>query len=154
MINSILQVCQTKKAAQRKVTVHQLQSICGFLNFLGRVIILGRAFTRRLYAPLQMSKAKLKPHYHVRITNKMQADFKMWKAFLLDQTAFCRPFEDFNDRILAEDIDFAMDASKNSTLGFGGHCGTNWMQAKWGRFIETCNPSIQFLELYALNARV
>ena len=33
----------------KKVTVKKLQNICGFLNFLGRCILPGRAFTRRLY---------------------------------------------------------------------------------------------------------
>ena len=47
-----------------------------------------------------------------------------------------------------------MDASKNRKLGFGGHCGINWMQARWGSFIQNCDPSIQFLELYALTAGV
>ena len=71
MINHVLEICEIKKATQRKITIHQLQSICGFLNFLGRVIIPGRAFTRRLYAPLQRKKMELKPHYHVRVTNEM-----------------------------------------------------------------------------------
>ena len=35
-----------------KITVDQLQIICGFLNFLGRCNLPGRAFTRRLYSYL------------------------------------------------------------------------------------------------------
>ena len=34
----------------KKTTVHRIQQICGFLNFLGRGVIPGRAFTRRLYS--------------------------------------------------------------------------------------------------------
>ena len=33
----------------KKVTLNQLQKICGFLNFLGRFVIPGRVFTRHLY---------------------------------------------------------------------------------------------------------
>ena len=33
---------------KKKVTIHELQRLCGFLNFLGRAIIPGRAFTRRM----------------------------------------------------------------------------------------------------------
>ena len=44
MIQFVL-VCEDKPAAKRKITVHQLQKNCGFLNFLGRAIIPGRAFT-------------------------------------------------------------------------------------------------------------
>ena len=34
----------------KKTTVRKMQQICGFLNFLGRGIVPGRAFTRRLYS--------------------------------------------------------------------------------------------------------
>ena len=34
----------------KKMTLKQLQRICGFLNFLCRCVVPGRAFTRRLYA--------------------------------------------------------------------------------------------------------
>ena len=33
--------------SKHKITIHQLQKICGFLNFLGRAVVPGRAFTRR-----------------------------------------------------------------------------------------------------------
>ena len=46
MITAVLNKNKARKAAQRKITVLQLQKICGFLNFLGRAIIPGRAFTR------------------------------------------------------------------------------------------------------------
>ena len=45
--------------AKRKLTVKQCQQICGFLNFLGRAIVPGRAFTRRLYAFADTSNTKL-----------------------------------------------------------------------------------------------
>ena len=57
-----------------KVTVKQLQKICRFLNFLGRCIVPGRAFTRRLYAKLGSS---MKPHHHIRINGEMQLDLEM-----------------------------------------------------------------------------
>ena len=154
MIRFILNVYDSKKASQRKITVHQLQSICGFLNFLGRIIVSGRAFTRRLYAPLSLPPEQLNPHFHVRITKEIRSDLLMWETFLMNQTAYCRPFADFSNKIDADDIFFAMDASKDSKLGFGGHCGSHWMQEKWGTFLQDFDPSIQYLELYALTAGV
>ena len=53
MIESVLQMCVEKPASKRKIMVIQLQHICGFLNFLSRAIIPGRAFTQRLYSHLQ-----------------------------------------------------------------------------------------------------
>ena len=47
-----------------------------------------------------------------------------------------------------------MDATKNDSLGFGGRCGSSWMQQKWNGFIKACNPSIQYLELFALVAGI
>ena len=42
----MIQLLLNKKKAQ----VKDLQSLCGFLNFLNRAVIPGRAFTRRMYA--------------------------------------------------------------------------------------------------------
>ena len=61
---------------------------------------------------------------------------------------------DFETRLRPDDIFFAMDALKNVDLGFGGHCQKSWMQASWGEFIHKNNPSIQYLELFALVAGV
>ena len=68
MIHNVLKKCDGKKAAARKITVLQLQKICGILNFLGHTIVPGRAFTRRLYSNL--AHVNLKPHHHVRVTER------------------------------------------------------------------------------------
>ena len=59
----------------KKVTLNQLQKVCGFLNFLGRCVIPGRAFTRRLYT--YTSSDKLKPHHHIRVNNEIREDLLM-----------------------------------------------------------------------------
>ena len=152
MINFVLEKCKIKAASRRKITIGQLQKICGFLNFLGRAIVPGRAFTRQLYAHLE--NFNLLPHHHMRITDKICLDLVMWSKFLTHQTAYCREFTDFSKKIKLKNIYFAMDASKNDSLGFGGHCGKFWMQQAWLGAVTRLNPSIQFLELYALVARV
>ena len=58
LINDIL----NKKS--KKVTLNQLQKVCGFLNFLGKCVIPGRAFTKRPY--MYTANDKLKPHHHIR----------------------------------------------------------------------------------------
>ena len=40
---------KTLEKQNKKITLHELQKMCGFLNHLCRAIIPGRAFTRRLY---------------------------------------------------------------------------------------------------------
>ena len=97
----------------KKLTLLQLQKICGFLNFLCRVIVPGRAFMQRLYSQLTGFKTKLTPHHHIKITNEMRMDLKMWLEFLRHQSVFCRKFLDFSQVLTAHDIQFYMDASKN-----------------------------------------
>ena len=70
----------------RKITVKQLQQICGFLNFLGRCVVPGCAFTRRSYGHL--ANPNLRPHHHIRINLEMRADLSMWQTFLQHPSCF------------------------------------------------------------------
>ena len=147
LINSVLE----KKS--KKMTLNQLQKVCGFLNFLGRCIIPGRAFTRRLYPKGKHNL--LKPHHHLRITQEMKLDLSMWLQFLSNQAAFCRPFMDFNKFWSAKEIDMYSDAANHRLLGMGAVCQNSWMIQQWDEaFIKKFNPTIQYLELYALVAGV
>ena len=51
--------------SHKKTTVCKLQKLCGFLNFLCHRIVLGRAFTRRLYFHYS---PKMKPHHHLKVS--------------------------------------------------------------------------------------
>ena len=144
MINEVLE------NRSRKVTLAKLQKICGFLNFLGRCVVPGRAFTRRLYT---YTSGNLKPHHHMRVNNEMRMDLEMWKTFLEHPTAFCRPFLDFNDTLKADDIYFYTDAS--GRIGMGAINDEQWMIQMWEQsFLDKFKPNIQYLELYALVAAV
>ena len=135
-----------------KVTVHKLQQLTGFLNFLGKAIIPGRAFTQRLYC---YARSNLKPHHHVRLTGEMKKDLQMWEKFLAHPTVFSRPFMDFSSNIVASKIDMYSDAMTNSLLGFGATCQNSWMYKQWDQqFIIDNGPSIEYLELFALVAGV
>ena len=145
LIESVLE----KKS--KKITLNQLQKVCGFLNFLGRCIIPGRAFTRRLYA--YTANDKLKPHHHIRINSEMRDDLLMWLAFLQHSSVFCRPFLDFSKVLIADEIDMFSDAS--GRIGMGAWCGPAWMFKLWPEeFIKKYKPSIEYLELYAVTAAV
>ena len=89
---SLIESVITKRS--KKITLNQLQKICGFLNFLGRCIIPGRAFTRRLY--VYTASSNLKPHHHIRVNAEMKEDLIMWLIFLKHQSVYCRPFMDFS----------------------------------------------------------
>ena len=140
--------------ASKKITVKELQQICGFLNFLGRCVVPGRAFTRRLYAYTTTSQ-KLRPHHHIQINGEMRADLSTWLSFVNHSSVFARQFMDFSKFYNAIEISMFSDASKSKVLGMGGVCDSAWMFAQWpAGFIEAYDPSIEYLELYALVATV
>ena len=134
-----------------KITLLQLQKICGFLNFIGRCIIPGRAFTRRLYH--YTANDKLKPHHHIKVNEEMREDLRIWHKFLQHPSAFSRPFADFTIELLATELNFYTDASGG--IGLGGICQRDWMYGFWPKdFLKMAKPSIQYLELFAVLAAV
>ena len=47
------------------------------------------------------------------------------------------------------------DASRNFHLGFGAYCGSEWSVGQWDyEFCERYQPSIEYLELYAVTVGV
>ena len=133
--------------AVKKITLIHLQHLCGTLNFLCKCIVPGRTFLRRLYA----AGAHLSnPNHHLPVSSEMKTDLKLWLAFLKTPTAYSRPFLDFEE-VTSRDIDFYTDASRNSHLGCGGINGQDWFIMQWEEaFIEKFEPSIAYLELYAV----
>ena len=136
-----------------KVTVLEIQKLCGTLNFLCKCIVPGRVFLHRLYN-LTSTKdhVPLKQHYHIRLTKENRQDLMVWKRFLSHPTVFCRPFLDMS-MTMAEDIDMFSDAS--GKIGFGAYCGNNWSFGFWSQdFLNSEKPSIDYLELYGLTVGV
>ena len=92
----------------------------------------------------------LKQHHHVNLDCNFKKDCLTWLAFLQNATAhqLCRPFIDIDAKKYSTVLNLYSDASMT---GFGAVYGDFWMFSTWGKqFIRECNPSIDFLELYAL----
>ena len=143
----------TLNRKSRKVTVHNLQKIAGFLNFLGKAIVPGRAFTQRIYAYTRSTV--LKPHHHIRVSGELRADLIMWRTFLYYPSIFARPFIDLNEHLITDEVPMYSDASRNPNLGFGAICSSSWMYSKWDPdFIREHEPSIAYLELWAVVAGI
>ena len=142
--------CIDALKGKKKITLKNLQQLCGFLNFLCRAVAPGRAFTRRLYA--HTSKV-LKPHHHIKITGEMKADLLVWRLFLNHPSIYCRPFIDVKP-LSAEEINMYSDATRNFTLGFGAFCDSSWIQGKWCSFVRKVKPSIEYLELFGVTVAV
>ena len=137
----------------RKVTVFQVQQLCSVLNFMCKCIVPGRTFLHRLYS---IAPSCLKSHHHVSIKTENKLDLQMWQHFLQYPAIYKRPFIDMCNLITSEDIGMYSDASASLTKGgFGAFCGANWISQKWDRkFLEACNPSIEYLELYGVAVAV
>ena len=137
---------------KRNITLENLQKITGFLNFLGKAVVPGRAFTRRLYS---YENKVLKPHHHIDMDAEMKDDLRTWLEFLSHPGIFSRGFADFDLNLTSVDIDMYTDATANETLGCGGYSETNWFILQWDeKFIINFRPSINYLELYAVTIAI
>ena len=138
---------------KKKVTVKQIQKLCGFLNFLYRCIVPGRAFSRRLYSYISSS---MKPYHHIRVRGEIKSDLKVWIIFPRNPKVFCRPFMDFTTTWTALDINMYSDASKYlKSRGLGAICGNDWMMSALNyEFLALKKPSIEYLEIFAVAAVV
>ena len=135
-----------KMLSKRKATLRELQQLCGFLNFLNKCIVPGRAFMRRMYA---QGKNLTKPHHHFNISAEFRMDLTMWRDFLEHPAAFSRSFFDLDEELYFAPQDFFTDAS--STKGCGGYHLDQWFILEWPEeFLTMAQPSINYLELYAL----
>lgn len=111
---------------RKKVTLRDLQSLCGSLAFCSKALPAGRAFSRRIY--LATSSAK-KPHHYIRVTGGMYQDFLVWNLFL----------DKFNGVSYMLDIDWSSssvlelftDSAGGSTKGCGSYFQGKWAFLKW-----------------------
>ena len=140
--------------AKRTITIKQVQSLTGILNFLNRALVPGRVFTPRMYSKLKTcNKAgrRLKQYHHVSVCKEFKKDCEMWKLFLNNSnvSALCHPFVDNQAFTTASELNFYTDSS--GTIGFGCFFDGRWTCGTWTcSFLRNCKPSIEYLELYAL----
>ena len=138
---------------KRKVTVKELQSLCGYLNFIGKAIFARRNFTRRMYSKFSgIIKApqdyrsrfsyqlKLKQHHHICLDEEFKLDCQVWLHFLTGEVANVvnRPMVDLLGKMnTSRDIQFTSDAS--GSIGFGVTFGKCWIRGDWSKqFLAMC----------------
>ena len=142
---------------KKKLTIKEIQKMTGLLNFLNRAIVPGRAFTQAMYAKLRVNNKKLKSHHHVSLNKEYIQDCRVWVTFLANTTniKLCQPFIDLQAGESYQLTNFHSDASKSRILGMGAVFQDSWVFGLWPeKFIEICDPSIEFLELYALTVAI
>ena len=162
---------------KKKAMVKELQELCGYLNFLCKAIFPGRPFLRRMYSKYSKialipshpkdarshflcKESKRKLHHHVRLDKEFKADCKIWLKFLGETSRLAtivnRPMIDIlGIKEMSTDICFYSDASASPKLGYGCLLDTKWLQGYWDEsFIRSNEPSIEYLELFALTAGI
>ena len=143
---------------KRRITVKQMQTLTGYLNFLTKAIFAGMTFTHRMYSKYANIKAarasnKLKPHYHISMDYEFRFDCEIWRTFLSNyrSLAVCRPMVDLGITLQANHLNFYSDTSANELLGFGAIFDRRWLFAQWeSGYIKRYNPSIEYLKLVGL----
>ena len=130
-----------------KMSLVEVQSLVGPLNFLCKAIAPGRAFLGRL---IGLTRGLTRPHHKVRISKGARLDLLMWLEYLSHfngVAAFKGQEWDSNDS-----LELFTDATAG--IGFGGYFRGKWVQGRWPLDIVSNPPSIAFLEFYPLMVAV
>ena len=106
-----------QKVHRKKIQLKELQSLIGVLNFACQVVILGRAFLRRL---IDLTCKVSKPHHYLRFTSEDRTDIKAWQLFIEHINGKYIFLQD--EWLSSEKIHMYTDASGN--LGFAAVHGT------------------------------
>ena len=131
----------TNFLSRKKVSLKEVQSLTGLLNFACSVVVPGCAFLRRL---IVLTKGVKQSHHCIRISREVREDLRVWLSFL----------DHFNGKsfflnevwLSSQKLDLYTDAS--GALGFGAICGRHWCYGEWP---ETwAHRNIAFLEFYPI----
>ena len=109
---------------KKKVTLTELQSLIGLLNFTCSVIVPGRPFLHRL---INLTVGVERPHHFIPLNRKTKADLCLWLTFL----------ESYNGKSFFLDYIWLSSAKLNlytdaaGSLGYGAIFGTHWFFGQW-----------------------
>ena len=126
---------------RKKVTLKDMQSLMGLLNFTCSVVVPGRTFLRRM---INLTVGVRRPMHMIHLTSAVKGDLHLWLQFLTQFNG--KSF--FLDFIwLSSDmIHLYTDAS--GSLGYGAVFGRNWLYGAWPKRWSSLN--IVVLECFRL----
>ncbi|XP_022787762.1 uncharacterized protein LOC111327761 [Stylophora pistillata] len=126
---------------RRKVTLKEIQSLTGSLNFACTVVVPGRAFLRRL---IYLTIGVRKPHFLIQLSKEVKEDLLVWQSFV---SAFNGRSFFLADRWTnSHQLELYADAS--GALGYGAVLGTHWCYGQWPHSWHHFNIAV--LELYPI----
>ena len=126
---------------RRKVTLKEIQSLTGLLNFACAVVVPIRAFLCRL---IDLTLGIRRPRFLIRISQAVKEDLRVWQQFLAG----------FNGRTIflsevwynSNQLELFTDAS--GAIGFGAIFGAHWCYREWP--ISWRHRNIAILEFYPI----
>jgi hypothetical protein len=126
---------------RRKVTLRELQSLIGLLNFACCVVQPGRTFLRRL---IDRTKGIQQPHFHIRLNKESRLDIAAWLLCI----------EHFNGKtmllkqiwISTNKLHLYTDAA--GALGCGANFESEWFYGSWNELVK--HYPITYKELYPI----
>ena len=126
---------------RKKVSLREVQSLTGLLNFACSVIKPGKAFLRRL---IDLTIGVWSPHHLIRLNKEVKEDLKVWLSFLTEFNG--RSF--FIDEAWQSSSKLNLYTDTSGALGFGAVFGSKWCYGKWPSDWAHCNVAI--LEFYPI----
>lgn len=126
---------------KKKVTLRDLQSMTGLLNFACTCVVPGRTFIRRLY---DLTIGVSCPNHFIRLNKQARADLQMWHKFMQQFNGRCMFL---HDQWLASDsLNLYTDSA--STVGCAGVFGSLWFAERWSDDFK--QNHINLLELFPI----
>ena len=127
--------------SSKSIKLHQLQSLCGMLNFASGIITPARAFNRRLY---DLGIGLEKSYYRIKVTKEVKQDLLVWQKFLHNYNS--KTF--LLDYIWLTNDHLQLYTDASSTIGFGGVFGSKWFYGLWHP--DCLRLNIALLEYYPI----
>jgi len=130
---------------KEKVTLRNMQSLIGMLNFASRVIVPGRPFCRRL---INATCGLTQPSHHLRVNKGIKADLKMWLVFFQEFNGVSV----FHDRFWVRNADVQLHTDASGRHGLGCYFKGKWCSAAWPEqwHTEGITSDITVLELFPI----
>ena len=126
-INELRQILLTL-LDKRKITLKELQSLVGKLNFFGQAVRSSRAFLRRFYDAMIPLK---KPFHLLRLSLELKQDMQLWLKFLSEFNGVTYIPE--NKWFDSDCLQLFTDASGSANLGCGCYLAGKWSYFQWPR---------------------
>ena len=139
-------IALVKRALDKpKLTLHEIQSVIGFLNFTCKVVVPGRAFLRRL---VNLTIGVRCAWHQIRITSQAKLDLKAWLLFLRQFNG--RQFFLSDQWLSNYNLNLYTDAS--GTICYGAVFDGFWFHGKWPN--SWLKENITLKECYPIVAAV